>query len=273
MPSFHTGSFGGLSYRNTALVVADSGHETDPSSQAPGGRCLIRALAATTPLQMRPDDGLSRLWQSCDAGGEVDVCGPDNHDSAGRWVVAHVDIQPYAEHMLLGFDGVVPAIADDAWIAPTATIIGRASIQAGASVFYGAVVRADMDLVVLGANSNLQDNVVVHTDFGFPTIIGSGVSVGHAAVVHGCTIEDDCLIGMNATVLNGARIGRGSLIAAGAVVLEGTIVPPRSLVAGVPGKARRQLADAEVDRIRTNAVHYETLAAAHRANKVQRQWR
>lgn len=179
--------------------------------------------------------------------------------------------------MLLPFDGSSPVIAAGAWIAPTATVIGRATVEADASLFYGAVVRADMDLVVLGARSNLQDNVVVHTDHGFPTIIGSGVSVGHAAVVHGCTVEDDCLIGMNATVLNGARVGSGSLIAAGTVVLEGTIIPPRSLVAGVPGKVRRELTAAEVERILANADTYCTLAAAHRANtaipveKVQRQ--
>ncbi len=132
-------------------------------------------------------------------------------------------------------------------------------------MFYGAVVRADMDSVVLGPGSNLQDNVVVHTDYGFPTAIGSGVSVGHAAVVHGCTVEDDCLIGMHATVLNGARIGSGSLIAAGTVILEGTDVPPRSLVAGVPGRVRRELSDAEYERVVTNAQIYRQLATAHRA--------
>ncbi len=166
--------------------------------------------------------------------------------------------------LLLPFDGVEPVIAADAWLAPNATVIGRARIESSASVFYGAVVRADMDRVELGARSNLQDNVVVHTDYGFPAIIGAGVSVGHAAVVHGCTVEDDCLIGMHATVLNGAQIGAGSLVAAGTVVLEGTVVPPRSLVAGVPGRVRRELSDAEVDRVLANAEIYCTLAAAHR---------
>jgi len=104
----------------------------------------------------------------------------------------------------------------------------------------------------------------VHTDYGFPTIIGSGVSVGHGAVVHGCTVEDDCLIGMHATVLNGAHIGTGSLIAAGTVVLEGTVIPPRSLVAGVPGKVRRQLEDDELQRVITNARIYLDLAEKHR---------
>jgi carbonic anhydrase/acetyltransferase-like protein (isoleucine patch superfamily) len=105
---------------------------------------------------------------------------------------------------------------------------------------------------------------VVHTDYGFPTVIGRGVSIGHGAVVHGCTVEDDCLIGMHATVLNGVRVGAGSLVAAGTVVLEGTVIPPRSLVAGVPGKVRRQLTDAEHDRVVANAQIYLDLAAQHR---------
>ncbi len=143
-------------------------------------------------------------------------------------------------------------------------MIGRAEIAAGASVFYGAVVRADMDRISLGAGSNLQDNVAVHTDTGFPTVIGAGVSVGHSAVIHGCTVEDHCLIGMSATVLNGAVIGEGSLVAAGAVVLEGTVIPPRSLVAGVPGKVRRQLNDDEYAHVVANAEEYLALAAGHR---------
>ena len=165
----------------------------------------------------------------------------------------------------LRFDGRVPTIDPTAWLAPTAVVIGQASIAADASLFYGAVVRADMDEIWLGPGSNLQDNVVVHTDFGFPTRIGAGVSVGHAAVVHGCTVEDDCLIGMNATVLNGAVIGAGSLVAAGSVVLEGTQIPPRSLVAGVPGEVRRELADEEYARVVRNAEHYRALAAQHRS--------
>jgi len=165
-------------------------------------------------------------------------------------------VRPFGDH--------APTIDQAAWLAPTATVIGSATIEAGASVFYGAVVRADMDTIRLGAASNLQDNVVVHTDFGFPTDIGSGVSVGHAAVVHGCTIEDHCLIGMNATVLNGAVIGEGSLVAAGSVVLEGTQIPPRSLVAGVPGKVRRPLTGEEYAKVVRNAEHYLDLAAQHR---------
>jgi carbonic anhydrase/acetyltransferase-like protein (isoleucine patch superfamily) len=165
-------------------------------------------------------------------------------------------VLPYADH--------VPQIDPDAWLAPTATVIGEAVIEPGASVFYGAVVRADMAAVRLGAGSNLQDNVVVHTDYDYPTDIGSGVSVGHAAVVHGCTIEDNCLIGMSATVLNGAVVGEGSLVAAGTVVLEGSKIPPRSLVAGVPGKVRRPLTDDEYDKIIQNARTYLELSGQHK---------
>ncbi|WP_165066801.1 gamma carbonic anhydrase family protein [Marisediminicola senii] len=166
---------------------------------------------------------------------------------------------------ILDFDGNSPAIADSAWAAPTATLIGAVTLGEESSVFYGAVLRGDMDSITLGAGSNLQDNVVVHCDTGKPTVVGSGVSVGHAAVLHGCTVEDDCLIGMSATVLNNAVIGRGSLVAAGSVVLEGTVVPPGSLVAGVPAKVRRAIIDDELRSIQANAERYRVLAAKHRA--------
>ena len=168
--------------------------------------------------------------------------------------------------LILPYDGHHPDIDPAAWLAPNATVIGQATIAADASVYFGAVVRADMAEVRLGAGSNLQDNVVVHTDTDFPTLIGSGVSVGHSAVVHGCTVEDDCLIGMHATVLNGAVVGSGSLVAAGTVVLEGTVIPPGSLVAGVPGKVRRSLNDEELQRVVQNALTYVALTAKHREN-------
>jgi carbonic anhydrase/acetyltransferase-like protein (isoleucine patch superfamily) len=167
--------------------------------------------------------------------------------------------------LLREFGGHSPRIDATAWVAPNATLVGNVTLGAESSVFYGAVLRGDTDAIVLGARSNLQDNVVVHCDTGVPTTIGSGVSVGHGAVVHGCTIEDDCLVGMHATVLNRAVIGAGSLVAGGAVVLEGTVVPPRSLVAGVPAKVRRELTDDEVAGIRANADHYVELSRAHAA--------
>ncbi|WP_440709812.1 gamma carbonic anhydrase family protein [Herbiconiux sp. YIM B11900] len=170
--------------------------------------------------------------------------------------------------MIIRYEGHAPEISETAWVAPTAVVIGQVTLAAGSSVFYGAVLRADGDTIHLGEGSNLQDNVVVHVDAGRPTRIGSGVSVGHGAVLHGCTVEDDCLIGMSSTVLNGAVIGAGSLVAAGAVVLEGTIVPPGSLVAGVPAKVRRPLTDDERAGLRTNAATYLRLSAAHAAAEI-----
>ncbi|OAE01150.1 gamma carbonic anhydrase family protein [Arthrobacter sp. OY3WO11] len=165
---------------------------------------------------------------------------------------------------LYPFAGNAPAVHESVFVAPTASIIGNATLARDSSAFYGVSVRADTAAIAVGEGSNLQDNVVLHADPGFPCTVGERVSVGHAAVVHGCTVEDDCLIGMGATVLNGAVIGAGSLVAAGAVVLEGTVVPPRSLVAGVPGKVRRELTEEEYDGVRANAARYRELAAAHR---------
>lgn len=165
--------------------------------------------------------------------------------------------------MIRSFDGNTPVVAPRAWIAPTSMLVGRVTVAPGASVFFGAVLRGDVNSITIGEGSNIQDNVAIHCDGDKPTVIGRGVSVGHAAVVHGCTIGDDCLIGMNATVLSGAIIGDESLVAAGSVVLEGTVIPPRSLVAGVPGKVRRSLSDDEIAAIRHNATHYQDLAATH----------
>lgn len=165
--------------------------------------------------------------------------------------------------LIIPFDGNSPQIPETAWVAPNATIIGNVSLGVKSSVFYGSVVRGDVDSIELGSGSNLQDNVTVHCDAGIPTKIGSGVSVGHAAVLHGCTVEDDCLIGMGATVLNHAVIGAGSLVAAGSVVLEGTVIPPGSLVAGVPARVRRELTAAERERLVQNALHYVEISRAH----------
>lgn len=166
--------------------------------------------------------------------------------------------------LIVPIAGSTPIVPETAWVAPTATLIGAVTLAEGASVFYGAVLRADVDSISLGAGSNIQDNVVVHCDAGKPTAIGANVSVGHAAVLHGCTIEDGVLVGMNATVLNNAVIGEGSLVAAGAVVLEGTVVPPGSLVAGVPAKVRRELTEEERAGIRENAQRYLGYREAHR---------
>lgn len=165
---------------------------------------------------------------------------------------------------LIPFDDVHPVVDASAFIAPSATLIGDVTIAPRASVFFGAVVRADRAAIVIGEGSNLQDNVTVHGDPGSPTIVGAGVSVGHGAILHGCTVEDHCLIGMGSTVLGGALVGTESLIAAGAVVLEGSVIPPRSLVAGVPAKVRRELTDEEVASLHTNAKTYLALSESYR---------
>ncbi|MCC9178190.1 gamma carbonic anhydrase family protein [Arthrobacter sp. zg-Y750] len=165
---------------------------------------------------------------------------------------------------IIEFRGSVPSVDPSVFLAPTASLIGDVVMAADSSAFYGVSVRADSNSIRVGPGSNLQDNVVLHADPGFPTAVGAGVSVGHNAVIHGCTVEDDCLIGMSATIMNGAVIGAGSLVAAGALVLEGTVVPPRSLVAGMPAKVRRSLTDEEFAGVQANAANYRRTAAEHR---------
>lgn len=162
--------------------------------------------------------------------------------------------------------GIPAPVCDErAFVAAGAVIVGNVRLAPGSSVWYNAVLRAEAEPIVLGEDSNLQDTVVCHVDGGFPLTVGRGVSVGHGAVLHGCTVEDDCLIGMGARVLNGAVIGEGSLVAAGAVVLEGTIVPPGSLVAGVPAKVRRELSEEQREGIKRNAAHYLKHVQEHTA--------
>ena len=158
-----------------------------------------------------------------------------------------------------------PVVADSAFVAAGAILVGQVTLSERSSVWYNSVLRAEAAPITIGAGSNLQDNVSCHVDHGFPLTLGTGVSVGHGAVLHGCTIEDDVLIGMAATVMNGAVIGTGSLVAAGAVVLEGMVVPPGSLVAGVPGKVRRELTEDEIAGIRQNAENYLGHVALHAA--------
>ena len=165
---------------------------------------------------------------------------------------------------VLRLAGVAPVIADSAFVAAGARIIGAVSLGDRASVWYNAVLRADSASITIGARSNLQDNVSVHVDIGSPVSLGEDVSVGHNAVVHGCTVGDGTLIGMGATILNGARIGAGCLIAGGAVVLENAEIPDGSLVAGVPGRVRRALTDEERERLLLNAQVYLDHAVEHR---------
>ncbi|WP_341999139.1 gamma carbonic anhydrase family protein [Microbacterium sp. LWH7-1.2] len=160
--------------------------------------------------------------------------------------------------------GRTPSLDPTSFVAAGARVVGGVTLGPGASVWYNAVLRADGDTITVGANSNLQDNVSVHVDAGRPVVIGENVSVGHNAVVHGCTIGDGSLIGMGAVVLNGAKIGSGCLVAGGAVVLEGSEIPDGSLVAGVPAKVRRELTDEERAGLLRNAEHYLAHIGEHR---------
>lgn len=159
--------------------------------------------------------------------------------------------------------GKTPQIDQTVFLAETAAITGDVTMAEQSSAFYGVSARGDSAPIKVGARSNLQDNVVLHADEGFPCIIGEDVSVGHAAIVHGATVGDGALIGMNATVLNGATIGAGSLVAANSMVPEGMEIPPHSMVAGVPAKVRRELTTEQVAGLRANAEAYLRLGAAH----------
>jgi len=165
---------------------------------------------------------------------------------------------------LVTFGDWTPEVDPEAFVADGATLVGAVRVAAGASVWYAAVVRADGAPIEIGAGSNVQDGCVLHSDPDFPVRVGERCTVGHRAVVHGCTVGDDSLVGMGAVVLNGAVIGAGSLVAAGSVVLEGTEVPPGSLVAGIPGKVKRDVTDAERDRIRSGTESYVTRALSYR---------
>lgn len=158
--------------------------------------------------------------------------------------------------MIYAFEGIAPDIDPDTWIAPGAHVMGRVVLCAGASVWFGAVLRGDNEEVRVGAGSNVQENCVFHTDMGHPLRIGENCTIGHKAMLHGCTIGDGSLVGMGATILNGAVVGRGCLIGAGALIPEGKIIPDGSLVMGVPGKVVRELDAAAQDRILSSAANY-----------------
>ncbi len=169
--------------------------------------------------------------------------------------------------MAVPADETVINIDPTAFIAPTAAVLGDVTLGPRASVWYQAVLRGDMAPIVVGEATNLQDGVVVHVDEGKPAVIGARVGVGHRAIIHGCTIEDECLIGMGSVLLNGVRVGKGSVVAAGAVVPEGMRIPPGSLAVGVPARVARVVDPALAARIRTTWEHYVAEAARHRSGR------
>ena len=161
----------------------------------------------------------------------------------------------------------MPDIHPTAFVAPTAVLMGDVILGAESSIWYTSVLRGDMAPIRIGPRSNIQDGTIVHVDDGFPCTIGERVGVGHRVILHGCTVEDDCLVGMGSVLLNGCRIGAGSVVAAGAVVPEGMEIPPGSVVMGVPGRIVRKVDQALAERIAGTWSHYVDQAKAHRAGK------
>jgi carbonic anhydrase/acetyltransferase-like protein (isoleucine patch superfamily) len=166
---------------------------------------------------------------------------------------------------LYAIDGKRPVLGEGAWVAPSADVIGDARLGDQASVWFGAVIRADNTPILVGAHTNIQEGAMLHSDPGSPLTVGEGVTVGHHAILHGCTVGDNALIGMGATVLNGAVIGADSLVGAGALVTEGKSFPPRSLIVGSPARAVRELTDEQVQGLRWSAAAYARRAADYAA--------
>ncbi len=168
--------------------------------------------------------------------------------------------------MLYELGEKTPVVADTAWVAPGCHVIGAVVLEEGSSVWFGTTIRGDNETVVVGRGSNVQENCVFHTDMGYPLTIGTGCTIGHKAMLHGCTIGDNSLIGMGATVLNGAVIGKNCLIGAGALITEGKVIPDGSLVMGAPSKVVRELDAQAIEALRASAIHYQDNAARFRTD-------
>ncbi|MEM6586908.1 MAG: gamma carbonic anhydrase family protein [Pseudomonadota bacterium] len=158
---------------------------------------------------------------------------------------------------VFSFEGHVPEIHEDTWVAHDANVIGKILLEEAVSVWFCATLRGDNELIRVGAGTNIQENCVLHTDMGFPLTIGAGCTIGHKVMLHGCTIGSNSLIGMGATVLNGAKIGDNCLIGAGALITEGKEIPDGSLVMGVPGKVVRELDEAGINGLKLSALGYQ----------------
>ena len=167
---------------------------------------------------------------------------------------------------LYEIDGAEPRLGQGSWVAPSADLIGDVRLGPRASVWFGAVIRADNTPILLGEETNFQDGAIGHSDPGAPLTIGARVTVGHQAILHGCTVEDEALIGMGARILNGAVIGAQCIVGAGALVTEGKVFEPRSLIVGSPARAIRQLGEDQVAMLRLSAAHYAEKAARYAAN-------
>lgn len=170
---------------------------------------------------------------------------------------------------IYSLDGVSPQIDEDSWIAPDANVIGKIVIQEGASVWFGATLRGDNEEIVIGKGSNVQENTIMHTDMSYPLTVGEGCTIGHKALLHGCTIGDNTLIGMGAVILNGAKIGKNCLIGANALITENKVIPDGSLVMGSPGKVVRELDEQGIQGLRASALNYQQNMRRFRAGLAQ----
>ena len=158
--------------------------------------------------------------------------------------------------MIYDFEKHTPKLDPNCWVAPNAVVIGRVELKKDSNIWFNVTLRGDVEPIIVGEGSNIQDSSVIHTDPGCPATIGKNVTVGHLVMLHGCIIEDDCLIGIGSTILNKAKIGKNSIIGANALVTENKVIPERSLVLGSPGKIVRQVTDEEIKSIKENAEHY-----------------
>lgn len=159
----------------------------------------------------------------------------------------------------------------DSWVAPNAVLIGKVKLEAGASVWFNAVLRGDNELIHIGENSNVQDGTVIHTDMGSPLEVGKGVTIGHNAMLHGCTVGDYSLIGINAVILNGAKIGKYCIIGANSLIGEGKVIPDGSLVMGSPGKVIRELTEIQKKMLEASAAHYVQNARRYARDLVEQE--
>jgi carbonic anhydrase/acetyltransferase-like protein (isoleucine patch superfamily) len=167
---------------------------------------------------------------------------------------------------ILGYGGVAPRIHPSVFLASSCVVVGDVELGEGASIWFGAVVRGDVNFIRIGARTNVQDQAVLHVTGGaWPTVIGEDVTVGHRAVLHGCTVKDRCLIGIGAIVLDGALVGEDSMVGAGALVPPGMVIPPRTLVLGAPARVKRTLGEDDLAGLRASAAHYLEYAARYRA--------
>ena len=166
--------------------------------------------------------------------------------------------------MIYELDGIAPIIDDTAWVADDANLIGKVTLAAKSSVWFGSTLRGDNEMLTLGEGSNIQENSVLHTDMGYPLTIGKNCTIGHKVMLHGCTIGDNTLIGMGAMVMNGAVVGKNCLIGAGALITEGKVIPDGSLVMGAPGKIIRTLTDDAIEGLTRSALSYQKNAERYR---------